>query len=349
MQAFILNQGRVNPFVGWLAIDEFSEMLSRYIGAPIISVKNSPKSRWDKLMMRHGEISFEGCSGDISGDILIVIARSSPDLSLIRALGDFRKRFKKIVAWVADSYFHEGYSDIVKEYDCIAVTAHEDVDFLRCKYGVKAVCIYQGIDCYRVVSKYSVSRSIDLIGFGRLPSSYLSAFKARFHNSENPYLFLHSPIGSLVGQDISIEREMLFKLLQRSRISLAFHLFCEPEGNRPRSMMITSRWLESLAAGCLVVGKKPVSRMADDILHWKSPTIELSDDPVAATEEVQSILRRFSEFDEMRQEGVNQMLLSHDWRYRILNFAEIFELQLSYEIYDELKGLPGLAARCFES
>lgn len=72
---------------------------------------------------------------------------------------------------------------------------------------------------------------------------------------------------------------MLFKLLHRSRISLAFHLFVEPQGNRPRSMMVTSRWLESLLSGCIVAGKRPVSRMADDMLFWPGATTELSDEP----------------------------------------------------------------------
>lgn len=343
MKIFILNQGRAYPFVGWLAIDELAELLAKYLQATIISVKNPPQSRWDRVLMKKGKIVAEGYAGDIAGDLLIVIARSSLDLALIRALGDYRYRFGKIVAWVADSYFYEGYSNVVRDYDLLAVTAHEDVDFLRSKYGVEATCVYHGIDCYKVVPRNNVPRSIDLIGFGRLPISYLKAMKARFHDVKNPYLFLHSPIGSTAGPDIAIERGMLFKLLQRAKVSLAFHLFCEPEGSRPRSMMLTSRWLESLAAGCLVVGKRPISRMADEMLFWDNATLELSDDAAVAVEEVEEILRNFSNFVEMRREAVMNVIARHDWRYRISQFSEMWGVNIGGEFESDLIGLGNLA------
>jgi hypothetical protein len=345
MKIFILNQGRAYPFVGWLAIDEFAELLAKYLQATIISVKNPPQSRWDRVLMKKGEIVAEGYAGDIAGDLLVVIARSSLDLALIRALGDYRYRFGKIVAWVADSYFYEGYSNFVRDYDLLAVTAHEDVDFLRSKYGIKAACVYHGIDCYKVVPRKNVPRSIDLIGFGRLPSSYLKAMKARFHDMKNPYLFMHSPIGSTTGPDIAIERGMLFKLLQRAKLSLAFHLFCEPEGKRPRSMMLTSRWLESLAAGCLVVGKRPVSRMSDEMLFWDDATVELSDDAAVAVEEVEAILRNFSNFLEVRRESVTNLIAPHDWRYRISQLSEMWGIKMGGELKSDLIGLGALASK----
>ena len=83
---------------------------------------------------------------------------------------------------------------------------------------------------------------------------------------------------------------MLFKLLHRTRIALAFNLLVEPEGERPRSMMVTSRWLESLLSGCIVAGRRPVSRMADEMLFWPNATVELSEDPETASEEIITLL-----------------------------------------------------------
>ena len=130
-------------------------------------------------------------------------------------------------------------------------------------------------------------------------------------------LYLHSPLGSITGPGVHAERGMLFKLLQRTRISLAFHLYVEPQGDRPRSMMVTSRWLESLLAGCIVAGRRPVSRMADDMLGWEGATLELSEDPRQAVEELEGLLSREDELAAQRRSNIRNMLLRHDWRDRI--------------------------------
>ena len=73
-------------------------------------------------------------------------------------------------------------------------------------------------------------------------------------------LYLHSPIGTRIGADVYTERPMMLKLLQRSKISLAFHLLVEPVGQRPRAAgFVTSRWLELLgsrAASSLANGRR---------------------------------------------------------------------------------------------
>ena len=141
-----------------------------------------------------------------------------------------------------------------------------------------------------------------------------------------------------------LERGMLFKLLHRTRISLAFHLFVEPQGDRPRSMMVTSRWLESLLSGCIVAGQRPVSRMAEDMLFWQDSTVELSVDPKVAADELIALLSQNDALEQQRRTNIYQMLSHHDWRYRIEAFCKMMDLPIPEALHDDLSRLHELAA-----
>ncbi len=136
---------------------------------------------------------------------------------------------------------------------------------------------------------------------------------------------------------------MLFELLYRIRISLAVHLFVEPQGDRPRSMMVTSRWLESLLSGCIVAGRRPISRMADDMLFWQNSTIELSEEPQVAVDELIALLSRNDTLEQQRHTNISHIFRHHDWRYRIESFCKMMALPILVALPDDLLRLHELA------
>ena len=137
-------------------------------------------------------------------------------------------------------------------------------------------------------------------GFGRATAQYDAITVTAHGDVAHPQTRYGMPVhqvyqgvdglGAAAGPSVHLERGMLFKLLHRSKMTLAFHLSVEPQGPRPRAMMVSSRWLESLLAGCLVAGKRPVSRMSDDMLCWPASTVELADDAQQAGDQLQQLL-----------------------------------------------------------
>ncbi|RXK85028.1 glycosyltransferase family 1 protein [Chlorobaculum sp. 24CR] len=324
MKVSILYAGLASPHVGWLAIDELAELLAAYFDAEILSPKPQAAG-WPERLIKPDRIVYEPLQTS-GGDVLIVVARNPGDLGMINAIADCRKKFSKIYGFVTDSYFHAGYGKETAKFDAITVTAHEDAAYPKEHFGITVHQLYQGTDALSWTPRKLMAREIDITGFGRMPSSYQACFTERFHPMKSPWLYLHSPLGNLTGPTIRLERGMLFKLLHRTRISLAFHLYVEPQGDRPRSMMVTSRWLESLLSGCIVAGKLPVSRMADEMLFWPGATTELSDDPATAADELVDMLSRNDELEEQRLVNITQVITNHDWRYRIERFCELMNL-----------------------
>jgi hypothetical protein len=341
MKTTVLYAGLASPHAGWAAIDEFAELIGRYFKAEILSPAELDASWPLPLLNRKKRYEPIISSG---GDTLIVVARNPGDLAMVNSIRECRKRFGKIYGIVTDSYFREGFLDETSIYDAITVTAHEDVAYPEERFCIPVHQMYQGADCLNWAPRMFRSREIDLMGFGRIPASYHDSFARRYHNPDSPYLYLHSPLGNLTGNSVHLERGMLFKLLHRTRISLAFHLFVEPAGNRPRSMMVTSRWLESLLSGCIVAGRKPVSRMAIDMLSWPGATTELSEEPEIAADQLRVMLADNDHLEEQRIINISEMITRHDWRHRIVEFCRLTALPVPAELGDDLERLEQLGA-----
>jgi hypothetical protein len=341
LKVTVLTEGQSNPHVGWIAIDEWAEMIARYFNAELLSPAPIQHAAWVpgawQRRHRYKPLPTEG------GDVLIVVAREPGALSLVGGLQDARRKFAKIYGWVADSYFHQGYTPLTPLYDGFTVTALEDVAHPRDTFGVTVHRLHQGADCLQWAVRQPHARDIDVMGFGRIPASYHRVLQQRLHPATSPHLYLHSPLGNATGSSIGLERGMLFKLLQRSRISLAFHLFVEPSHNRPRSMMVTSRWLESLMSGCIVAGKRPVSTMADEMLNWPGATTELADDAEQACDELLALLHDNDRLAAQRLANVQAMIRQHDWRWRLREFCALFNLPEPAALAQDLAQLETLA------
>jgi hypothetical protein len=245
---------------------------------------------------------------------------------MLSSLTKARKRFRYIAAYVIDSYFTEDFGSSVKDYDHIFSTTQEGAEEVRSRFKVSSSVLRQGFDCLNWACS-DANRSIELIGFGRQPPSYHEVFQRAFHTYQSPLLYLHSPIGTLTGEAVWRERPMMLKLLQRSKISLAFHLMIEPTTVRPRSPgFVTSRWFESLASGCIVVGKRPPGAMAEELFCWPDALIELPDSPADAVSMIHEIVSDSPFLEKVRQRNVIEMCKRHDWRYRLNEIYQHFNL-----------------------
>jgi hypothetical protein len=321
MKMTVLNAGLGSPHAGWAAIDELALILTRVFDAELLAPKTLAPS-WLRRASGREKLQFENVASR-GGDVLFVVARGPQDLAIVRSIPQARAKFSQIHAFVTDSYFQDGFVAETSEYDSITVTAHEDAAFPAKRFGINVHQLYQGTDGLQWAPTQSHHREIDIMAFGRTPPSYQAALTQRFHSMDSPHLYLHSPLGNLAGPTVQLERGMLFKLLHRSRIALAFHLMVEPQGNRPRSMMVTSRWLESLLSGCIVAGRRPISRMADEILNWPGATIELPESPQEAADALESLLSDNEAQALQRRINVHNVLARHDWRTRISSLCDL--------------------------
>jgi hypothetical protein len=340
----LLVSRRNPPFVGWVAIDEFENLFSTLDNSHIAVVTNRPFLPDPLGRVRDRFLGPFASLKDFEeqGELLLVVARAPSDLRMLYSVKHARKRFRNIAGYVIDSYFVEGFPAATKNYDHIFSTTQEGAVEVRTRFGIPSSVLRQGIDCLTWAC-VSGDRSIDLIGFGRQPPSYHKQFQHAFHTPRSALIYLHSPIGATEGDDVWIERPMMLKLLQRSKMSLAFHLLVEPQFARPRAAsFVTSRWFESLASGCVVLGKRPPGQMAEEMFCWQNALIELSNDPKESTAMIAAFASDANFLEATRVRNVIEMCRLHDWRYRIRDVYEHFNLKQPLALKDSLVSLDRL-------
>jgi len=144
MKMTVLCAGLSAPHAGWTAIDELAVLAADCFDATLLS---SPAVRapWPRRALGGARPRFAPIES-AGGDVLFVVARGPEDLALAGTIADVRRKFGRIHAFVTDSYFHAGYARETSLYDSITVTAHEDVDHPRERFGIEVHQLYQGID-----------------------------------------------------------------------------------------------------------------------------------------------------------------------------------------------------------
>jgi hypothetical protein len=331
---------RENPFAGWVAVDEFEDLFSSLDNSRIVTVMSRRVLPGLAGKIRNRLIGPYRMVTDLEdGNLLLVIARAPNDLKMLRSIRNARKKFRYIAGYVIDSYFTENFPTITKEYDHIFSTTQEGVETVKSRFGTSSSLLRQGFDSLTWACLNDV-RSIDLIGFGRQPPTYHREFQRAFHTPASPLIYLHSPIGAAQGTAVRNERPMMLKLLQRSKLSLAFHLGVEPQTVRPRAAsFVTSRWFESLTTGCVVVGKRPLGTMSEQLFCWPDALIELPDNPKDAPAAILDLATNADFLHKTRSRNVIEMSRRHDWRYRIRDIYEHFKLQLPPLLIEQLSSL----------
>jgi hypothetical protein len=336
----VLLSERENPFSGWVAIDEFEDLFGSFDNSRIATVTRRRPLPDLAQKIRNRLIGPYGTVTDLeNGNLLLVVARAPNDLKMLLSIPNVRKKFRYIAGYVIDSYFTENFPSITKNYDHIFCTTEEGAETVKSRFGTSSSVLAQGFDCLTWACRNDV-RSIDLIGFGRQPPSYHREFQRAFHTEASPLLYLHSPIGAARGRAVWDERPMMLKLLQRSKLSLAFHLGVEPQTVRPRAAsFVTSRWFESLTTGCVVVGKRPPGRMSEQLFDWPDALVELPDNPKDASAAIADLAADVNFLHKTRARNVIEMTHRHDWRYRIRDIYEHFKLQLPSLLTEQLSSL----------
>ncbi|UCH18050.1 MAG: glycosyltransferase family 1 protein, partial [Burkholderiales bacterium] len=78
---------------------------------------------------------------------------------------------------------------------------------------------------------------------------------------------------------------------------------------------------------------------------WPGATVELSDDPQQATEELQDLFARDEELVAQRRSNIRHMLQRHDWRDRIRQMCRLFEWSVPPALDEDLGRVRALAAQ----
>ncbi|NJS12242.1 MAG: glycosyltransferase family 1 protein [Microcoleus sp. CSU_2_2] len=275
-------------------------------------------------------------------NVLLLIGISGAELELLSSIPKWRERFDVVIAYIFDSWEPAIYSKNVSRLDHLFVALPEVIDELKQRFGIPVSLINFGADVLAQGS-CQLKRSLDLTSFGRIPEQYDRAFFNEFNQPGSEQIYYSStPRTGEVFPKLPYEKRkdekdtlQLFHILRNSKITLAFDTLYPGMRKFPYSF-ITLRWYYGAATGGAIVGKRPTTPLADELLNWEDATIELPDDPQKSVELIKELLQDEVRLHSIYKRNYVESLARHDWRLRIQSMFETVQIPLPHLLHEEL-------------
>lgn len=241
-----------------------------------------------------------------------------------------------LVGYVFDSYFSEKakriprplqallpYFASLRRFDRIYTPFAELIEEQVRQFGLPIAYMAIGVDALGFGGFVPAERRfVTVNGYGRQPAAVVTRLADRLNRSGDGLFHFTSHVRLGEALDPVRHRDLFWQTLRHSCVTLAYSPeSCDPDGRFPCSFL-GQRWYESLAAGCVVAGKRPRASEVDGQLDWPDATIELPDDPEAAVEEVLAIAADTERVDMIGRRNAIECLQRHDWRWRIIELAK---------------------------
>lgn len=184
--------------------------------------------------------------------------------------------------------------------------------------------------------QHQTQRSIDILGYGRT-NKQVHAQLQQFNQPGSQRFYMHSTFSGAEVYDVRDHIGVLNRLLERSKISLCF------EGGylnrfRGRSPLLY-RWFEGWAAGCVIVGKRPLDDGVETLMDWQDSTLDVPGDCNEVIPFFEALLQDESRLQEISRRNYVECRLRHDWRYRLRDLFEKLSLPIPAPLIEQVQQL----------
>ena len=271
--------------------------------------------------------------------VLIIVVFTVWDCKLLDQMPkNWRERFDVVVAYVFDAAYPVYDSAIkrqisnsrlgsnLKLLDCLFIPMTGCVQELNETFKIPIVTIPMAADVDKFGSDKH-DRWIDVMGYGRQFSPHSQILENTYNDRESNRIYYytsHMDISKI--KNFNEHRRLFWKLLNNSNIALAYDVLKTPS-ERFFMSFVSQRWFECLAAGCMIIGRRPVCPEADDLLNWEDATIEVPDDPNSLIPFVEDLLNNKKRLQSTQSRNYLNALGRHDWRYRIADMLAYLGLK----------------------
>lgn len=271
--------------------------------------------------------------------ILIIVVFTVWDCKLLNHMPkNWKKRFDVVVAYVFDAAYpvydfatklkiaNSRLASNLKVLDCLFIPMTGCIQELNETFKIPIVTIPMAAD----VSKFGSNkhdRWIDVMGYGRQFAPHSQILENTYNDpAYNRIYYYTSHMHIQRIHNVNEHRRLFWKLLNNSQISLAYDVLTTPCEQFFLSF-VSQRWFECLAAGCMIIGRRPVCPEANDLLNWEDATIEVPDDPNSLIPFIEDLLNDKERLQSVQNRNYLNALGRHDWRYRIADMLNYLGLK----------------------
>lgn len=293
---------------GWASIDHMAKIAARCLGAEFLEIDDIDSVSVSCIVagfFARETVRYDSC---------IIVCPSPSDMRAVHLLRRSGLRADLTVAWVIDSFWTEYIRKSVtalKVFDHVFLTCFDDLPAWRKKTGLPCSYLPWGADVLGMGSAAS-PREIDLLRVGRQPAIWDDDEASRQACEAAGLVFSGRPPFEA---DRDRAQSSLVDYLKRSKHLLAYsNIACPSSYTHPVRQYLTGRWMDGLAAGCVIAGIPPVSPAIDEIL-WRDAILELPLDSRAKG--IEMLREAVSDWSaEIPVRNYRMSLQKLDWRWR---------------------------------
>ncbi|MDF0554983.1 glycosyltransferase [Kamptonema sp. UHCC 0994] len=357
MNIYLLSDRALYSSVSYDPLFELEDILVETCGAKLLIPTQSPAAQWaneqpkfaskfiNKVVRRTTgsyQLEDEALASIKKPNVLLIVALCGANLATLSSISNWRDKFDVVAAYIFDAWGFHIYPKYTSQLDRLFVPMPELIEGLKQSFGIPVSSLPFGVDALTHGSS-GVNRPIDLISYGRIPKQYHTAFNKKFNQPGSGRIYYRStpragesyPKIPYQERRDREDRMLLFKILRRTKLCLAFDTLYPGMREFPHSF-VTLRWFEGGAAGCAIVGKRPITPVAEQLLNWEDATIELPDDPEASVKLIEELLQDEPRLHAIHKRNYIENLTRHDWRWRIKSMLEELKIPLPVRLAEEL-------------
>jgi hypothetical protein len=269
------------------------------------------------------------------GPNVLLVAGICPNFLLsIFALGPVLDQFDVRVGYLLDGFDpHHLNQPPLTKLDHLFVIDSDMADKVRSLYSIPVSWLPLGINT-DAWGKYSTSRSIDVMGYGRIDEAVHERLQKHYNQPDSDRLYFHSTFSCSGVFNPKEHITLQVKLLKRSKINLCFEVSNIPRfcGRSP----LLYRWLEGWAAGTAIVGTRPRDPGVEALINWPDSTLELPTDQDDWVPFLEALLDDEAKLAAISQRNYRECRLRHDWRYRLRDLFNTLNLPIPLTLEQEL-------------
>jgi len=102
----VLSMRNINPFVGWVPIDEFEDLFINLTNGTLLAPSSQTIiSRFLSKYRSRLQNPSHKMPNSSKVDLLLVVARSSTDLRMLESIPQWRQKFRYVTSFIINDYW----------------------------------------------------------------------------------------------------------------------------------------------------------------------------------------------------------------------------------------------------
>jgi hypothetical protein len=270
-------------------------------------------------------------------EVLLAVIGGVRDLALLGALKDWRRKSRYAICrldefWVEDFPQLRRFLRVLEQFDLVFCSEYYTAEKLREELkNPDVIYLPPGVDTlgFAPVMEPSI-RPIDVTNLGAIADATHEGLLEYAKQIEGFYFF-DTLKGRSEARSPSEHRFRYANILKRSKYFLC-HFAKMKSGEPPAQLELGPRYMEGLAAGCVLLGSRKSTPAFDTFLGWEDAVIEMPFECTNVPEILRLLDRQADRLREISTRNVRQSLEGHDHAHRWRTIVDRLGLSEDYHM-----------------